>query len=93
MEHRLTAPSMFTDRRFVAPYRHNFNGRLLAILIPAGLIGIGTGWMLIPWINSDRPGGERIITGIVGMIGTIFAAYMVFKHDYDAEPRQAKRSE
>ncbi len=59
-------------------YRHSFDRRVLAILIPAGLLGIGIGWAVIPWVNSSLPGGESIITGLVGAIGIVFAIYMIF---------------
>ncbi len=61
-------------------YRHSFDRRVLAILIPAGLIGVGLGWALIPTIDA-LPGGERVITGLVGAIGVIFFLYMTFRHD------------
>lgn len=70
-------------------YRGTFDRRVLAILIPAGLIGVGLGWATIPWIDS-LPGGERAVTGLVGAIGVIFSLYMIFRHDPDGpavEPR------
>jgi uncharacterized protein len=71
-------------------YRRSFNRRLLLILTPAGLLGIAIGWALIPWMDHDVPGGERLITGLVGAIGLIFSAYMLLKRDYDDAPRQAR---
>ena len=58
-------------------YRHSFDRRVLVILIPAGLLGIGLGWAVIPWIKGNLQGGEQIITGLVGAIGIIFAIYML----------------
>jgi uncharacterized protein len=58
-------------------YRHYYDRRVLAIMIPAGLIGIGFGWAIIPWVNANLPGGDKIITGLVGSIGIIFAIYML----------------
>lgn len=68
-------------------YRHSFDRRVLAILIPAGLIGVGIGWAIIPWINSDLPGGERIITGLVGAIGVVFALNMLLRRPVEGPPR------
>lgn len=59
-------------------YRHSYDRRVLTILIPAGLLGVGLGWAVIPWIDGSIPGGERIVTGIVGVIGTVFSFYMLF---------------
>ncbi len=58
-------------------YRHSYDRRVLTILIPAGLLGIGFGWAIIPWINANLPSGGNIITGLVGGIGIIFAIYML----------------
>lgn len=68
-------------------YRHSFDRRVLAIMIPAGLIGIGVAWAIIPGINANVSGGERIITGLVGGIGIIFAIYMLSGR-YSAGPAQ-----
>jgi hypothetical protein len=70
-------------------YRHSFDRRLLAILIPAGLIGVALGYATIPWIDS-QPNGERAVTGLVGVIGVVFSAYMLFRHDPDGPPRPSK---
>lgn len=70
-------------------YRHAFDRRVLAILIPAGLIGVGIGWGTVPWIDS-LPGGERAVTGLVGLIGVIFSAYMIFRHDPDGPAKEPK---
>lgn len=58
-------------------YRRSFDRRVLVILIPAGLLGICIGWAIIPWVNTSLPGGNQIITGLVGGIGIIFAIYML----------------
>ncbi len=59
-------------------YRHSFDRRVLAILIPAGLLGVGIGWAVIPWVDISLPGGQSIITGLVGAIGIVFALNMIF---------------
>lgn len=70
-------------------YRHSCDRRLLAILTPAGLTGVLIGWLLIPWVDR-LPGGERAITGLLGVIGLIFSAYMLLRHDPDGPPRPAR---
>ena len=57
-------------------YRHSFDKRVLAIL----------GWATIPTIDS-LPGGERVITGLVGLIGVVFTLYMLLRHDPDGPAR------
>lgn len=59
-------------------YRHCYDRRVLAILIPAGLIGVGLGWAVIPWVDGSVPGGERIVTALVGLIGAVFSFYMLY---------------
>lgn len=59
-------------------YRHSYDRRVLAILIPAGLLGVGLGWAIIPFIDRQVPGGERIVTGVVGLIGTVFSFSMLY---------------
>lgn len=71
-------------------YRHDFDRRVLAILIPAGLLGIGIGWAVIPYVDAELPYGDRIVTGTVGVIGLAFSAYMLFRHDASAPATRPK---
>ena len=71
-------------------YRKSFDRRVLFILIPAGLLGIGLGWAVVPYVDKHVPGGENIITGLVGAIGVIFSAYMLFHQDPATPAREAK---
>ena len=71
-------------------YRHSFDRRVLAILIPAGLIGVGIGWAVVPWMDAHLRGGERIITGLVGLIGIGFSAYMLCLRSIERPVRQAE---
>ncbi|WP_436405756.1 sulfite exporter TauE/SafE family protein, partial [Albidovulum sp.] len=48
-------------------YRRAFDRRVLAILAPAAVLGIGLGWMTAAAVS------DRLVTGIVGAIGTAFA--------------------
>ncbi len=71
-------------------YRRSFDRMVLAIMIPAGLLGIGLGWAIIPSVNANLPGGDLIITGLVGAIGIIFAIYMLTRREDGGPVRQPK---
>jgi uncharacterized protein len=71
-------------------YRKSFDRRVLSILVPAGLAGVGIGWAVIPYVNLHVPGGENIVTGVVGAIGIVFSAYMLFHHDPATPARTAR---
>lgn len=75
-------------------YRHSYDRRVLSILIPAGLLGVGLGWAVIPFIDTQVPGGDRIVTGMVGLIGTIFSVFMLrtmyFKRGQNLPPREPR---
>ncbi|MCX7288337.1 MAG: sulfite exporter TauE/SafE family protein [Rhodobacterales bacterium] len=71
-------------------YRHSYDQRVLKIMIPAGLLGIGLGWTFIPWINANLPGGGSIITGLVGGIGIMFAIYMLTGRGSTGPAREPK---
>lgn len=53
-------------------YRSGFDRRVLAILAPAALLGIGLGWLTAAAVP------ERLVTGIVGAIGAAFALSLLF---------------
>lgn len=48
-------------------YRKAFDHRVLAVLAPAAVMGIGLGWLTAASVP------ERLVTGIVGGIGVVFA--------------------
>lgn len=58
-------------------YRRSYARQVLIILIPAGIVGVMVGWAVIPWTSEHLPGGNDIITGLVGCIGIVFAVYML----------------
>jgi uncharacterized membrane protein YfcA len=68
----------------VYSYRRVFDRRLLGILIPATTIGVGLGWATA----SITP--ERVVTGLVGTIGTAFALSLLLRRG-EAPPRPARR--
>lgn len=65
-------------------YRHAFDRRVLAILVPATTLGVGLGWAtahLVP---------EALVTGIVGAIGAAFAANLLLRPRLSGETRRAR---
>lgn len=64
-------------------YRHAFDRRVLAILAPAATIGIALGWATAALVP------ERGVTGLIGLIGAVFAARLLVRR---GPPRPAKRA-
>lgn len=65
-------------------YRHAFDKRVLAIMVPATTLGVALGWAtahLVP---------ERIVGGIVGLVGAVFAANLLLRRPRVTEPQPAK---
>ncbi len=54
-------------------YRRAFDRRVLAILAPAAVVGIGLGWLTAAQVP------ERLVTGIVGVIGAAFALTLLLR--------------
>lgn len=54
-------------------YRKEFDRRVLAIMIPATTIGVGIGWATAEIVP------ERWVTGLVGLIGTVFALNAILR--------------
>jgi hypothetical protein len=54
-------------------YRHAFNRKVLAILGPATTFGVFLGWLMASTIS------DRVVTGLVGVIGLSFAANLLFR--------------
>lgn len=65
-------------------YRHNFDRRVLAILIPATTLGVALGWATA----GVTP--ERLVTALVGMIGAVFALTLLLRRG-DPPARPARR--
>ncbi len=62
-------------------YRRDFDARVLWILVPATTIGVGLGWAtahLVP---------ETYVTGIIGLIGAVFAANLLLRRKTEAVPK------
>ncbi|NUB44369.1 sulfite exporter TauE/SafE family protein [Fertoebacter nigrum] len=54
-------------------YRRNFDLRVLKILIPATTLGVAFGWATASIVP------ERLVTGLVGLIGASFAAHLLLR--------------
>ena len=54
-------------------YRRAYDKRVLAILAPAALIGIGLGWLTAAMVP------EWLVTGVVGAIGVAFALTLLLR--------------
>lgn len=65
-------------------YRHAFDRRVLAIVIPGATVGIGIGWATA----SSVP--EAAVTLVVGIIGFAFALNLILRRPDIAEPKRAE---
>ncbi len=65
-------------------YRRNYSSRNLRILIPAGLMGVFVGYLLVPHLSVAK------LNLVVGLIGVSFCLKMWFFTARTAEPRPAK---
>lgn len=62
-------------------YRRAFDRRVLAILFPAVTLGVGLGWATASFVP------ERLVGGIVGLIGAVFALSLLRRRAGAATPR------
>jgi len=65
-------------------YRHAFDRRVLAILVPATTLGIGLGWATAALVP------ERAVTGLVGLIGVAYALNLILRGDPSGPARRAR---
>jgi uncharacterized membrane protein YfcA len=65
-------------------YRRSFDRRVLAILIPATTLGVGLGWALAAQVP------EWLITGVIGLVGSVFAVTLMTRRPGTREPRRAE---
>lgn len=65
-------------------YRREYNGRVLAILLPGALAGIAFGWATASLVP------EAAVRVMVGVIGLAFALNLLLRRKVQAEPRPAK---
>ncbi|PKP70371.1 MAG: hypothetical protein CVT82_06090 [Alphaproteobacteria bacterium HGW-Alphaproteobacteria-4] len=62
-----------SDAFGVWAWRKAFNARVLAIMVPATTIGVGLGWATASMVS------ERMVGGLVGLIGTLFALNAILR--------------
>lgn len=65
-------------------YRREFDGRVLAILLPGAVVGIGIGWATASVVS------EAAVTALIGGIGVVFALNLILRPKVDAQPRRAE---
>lgn len=65
-------------------YRHAFDRRVLAILLPGAIVGIGFGWATATIVP------EAAVTLLVGVIGVAFALNLILRKPVVAEPKRAE---
>lgn len=65
-------------------YRHEFDRRVLAILLPGAIAGIGIGWATASIVS------EAAVTLMVGVIGLAFALNLMLRRKARAEPVRAE---
>jgi len=65
-------------------YRRAFDPRVLAILVPATTLGVGLGWLTASVIS------EQLVEGLVGLIGTAFAANLLLRRGDEPPARPAR---
>lgn len=65
-------------------YRHAFDRRVLAIILPGAVIGIAVGWATATIVP------EAAVTLLVGVIGAAFALNLLIRKSVVAEPKLAK---
>jgi uncharacterized membrane protein YfcA len=65
-------------------YRHAFDRRVLAILLPGAVVGIGVGWATASVVP------EAAVTLLVGVIGLVFALNLLIRKPVLATPRRAE---
>lgn len=63
-------------------YRHAFDRRVLAILLPGAIFGIGVGWATASVVP------ETAVTLLVGLIGLAFAASLILRRQTVVSPRK-----
>lgn len=65
-------------------YRHAFDRRVLAILVPGAIAGIGVGWATASVVP------EAAVTLLVGVIGLAFALNLILRRPVLAEAKRAE---
>jgi uncharacterized protein len=65
-------------------YRHAFDRRVLSIVVPGAVIGIGIGWATASFVP------EAAVTLLVGLIGVVFSLTILLRKSAMVEPKRAE---
>lgn len=65
-------------------YRHAFDRRVLAILLPGATLGVVAGYLTASVVS------ESWVTVLIGLIGVVFALNLLIRHKTHGEPRRAE---
>lgn len=65
-------------------YRKEFDRRVLSIVVPGMILGVGLGWATAHIVP------EWAVTTLVGLIGTVFALNALLRKPVDGPPRRAE---
>lgn len=65
-------------------YRHAFDRRVLAIIVPGMTIGVVLGYFTAALVS------EELVTLLIGLIGVVFALNILLRQKTVVEPRRAK---
>ncbi len=65
-------------------YRHAWNRRVVAIMAAGMTVGVGIGWATASVVP------EALVTGLVGLIGLVFATYLLTRRGEEPPARRAE---
>ena len=65
-------------------YRHAFDRRVLGIVVPGAIVGIGVGWATASVVP------EAAVTLLVGVIGVAFALNLILRKPVVTDPKRAE---
>lgn len=65
-------------------YRHAFDKRVLAIMLPGATLGVAFGYFTATVVS------EELVTVLVGLIGVVFALNILLRRNLQVEPRRAE---
>jgi uncharacterized membrane protein YfcA len=65
-------------------YRHAFDRRVLAIILPGAFVGVGVGWATASVVP------ESAVTLLVGVIGLVFALNLLIRKPVATTPKRAE---
>lgn len=65
-------------------YRHAYDRRVLSIVVPGAIVGIGVGWATATLVS------EAAVTLVVGLIGLAFALNILLRKPVVVEPKRAE---